>query len=135
MVCPATALAIALCKLVQLPAVTVTVDPGDGVLAVAVLMQLLGAVAGPPGAPDGQSVAGPVQVPLEAQYRLSPAADNVHVRLALALIAPTVARIVLVPADEQLKFCVVEVVPNVATTLLPLDQVADVVRFSVEPSL
>jgi hypothetical protein len=42
---------------------------------------------------------------------------------------------VLVPAVEQLKAWVVVVVPSVATTLLPLDQVAEVVKSWVEPSL
>jgi hypothetical protein len=50
-------------------------------------------------------------------------------------MVPTVARIVLVPAEEQLNPCVVEVVPNVATTLFPLDHVAAVVRFCADPSL
>jgi hypothetical protein len=59
----------------------------------------------------------------------------VHVRLAVALIVPTAARTVLVPADEQLKAWVVVVEPSVATTLLPLDHVAEVVKSCVDPSL
>jgi hypothetical protein len=47
---------------------------------------------------------GPIHAPVGVQYALPPMPTSaVQVRLALALIVPIVARIVLVPADAQLK--------------------------------